>query len=77
MFSADKEVIICVSHGNSIDSVASLTGIAPGSMLIFGVNYGCTTILKSEVGGKWTMVGGFAVAEHLGLENGQMIPDEF
>ena len=46
-------------------------------MLIFGVNYGCTTILKSEVGGKWTMVGGFAVAEHLGLENGQMIPDEF
>ena len=76
LFIEDKEVIICTTHGDAIPSTAALAGIP--DQLIYDVNYGSTTILKCdfESGNVWTMTGDFSVSEHLGLGNGQMIPNE-
>ena len=76
LFTADKEVIICTTHGDGIAATTILAGIPDGSQLIFDINYGSTTILKLEDGeaNTWTTVGNFSVSKHLGLNDGQMIP---
>ena len=72
-FKQDKEVIICLSHGNAVDAVAKLLGYDLDKNMIL-LDYGSTTILKSEGPGKWTLIGDFSHSDHIGLGNGEIVP---
>ena len=76
IFQHDKEVIICLSHGNAVNSTVELIGVDLDNHGVYSIHYGSTTILKSEGKGKWTMVGKFSTSEHLALDNGEIVKEE-
>jgi len=84
MFTDDKnkiEVIICVSHGNSVDASLPLwrEGDYPGrNCLCYGVEYCSTTVLNCLEPGKpasrWQLQGDFGTSEHIGLGKAFIMP---
>ena len=46
LYQEEQEVIIYVSHGNIVESIYPLTGVSRDQQIIYGINYGSTTILK-------------------------------
>ena len=77
MFTQDKEVIVCLSHGNAVNAVAKLLGHDLDKNGIYSIYYGSTSILRCDGEGKWTLIGNYSHSEHLGLPNGEIIPEDY
>ena len=85
------EVIICVSHGNSVDATSPMwqskedqekygVNMWPRRYLCFNIDYCSTTFLKchtpNDITTSWSVIGDFGTSEHIGLNKAEFITVE-